>query len=319
MNARDLDSFLANRVSRPTNYVGDGILVPESRLEVFGESGIMKSVAVHNLAFALAAGVPWLELPIPRPLKVFYLQAEIADAYFWERTEKMNQHFQLAGTPRASNLYLERNLDLRLDTKKGAAYFEDTLRQVKPDVVIVDPLYKFMSGDDNDQHAVKAVQEVIDEVAIVGYSAAVVLVHHSRKPASYAGQQFNFGKGESRGHTTITDWMDTIVQMTFDENKGIHTFTFEKVRNGPMPDPIIQQMNPDTMVFGPVTSDPSAHIISALANGPLPMTDLINRVVASSKVSERTIRRNIDTLNRQKRVVMIPDPHDKRRYKVRLP
>lgn len=293
--------------------------MPESRLEVFGESGIMKSVAVHNLAFALAAGVPWIELPVPRPLRVYYLQAEIADAYFWERTDKMNQHYQLGGTPLADNLYLERNLDLRLDTSKGAKYLEDTLRAVKPEVVIIDPLYKFMSGDDNDQHAVKAIQEVLDEVAIIGYSASIVMVHHSRKPASYAGQQFNFGKGESRGHTTITDWFDTVIQLTYDDTKGVHTFTFEKVRNGPMPEPIPQQMSPDTLVFGPVTGNPEADIMAEVSRGSIPLSKLIDVIKVKSKVSERTVRRNIDSLARRKKIMLLADPSDKRKFRVVLP
>lgn len=277
---------------------------------VFGETGISKSIAVENLTFGVAGGTNWIGLDIPKAHRVLYLQAEIGDDQFWERTVSMDSHYRLNGTPAAQNLWLERQLDLKLNTPQGLHKFRGSLDTAKPEIVVIDPLYKFMTGTDTDQDSLKALFDRLDRIVVVERGAALVLVHHSRKAPQYGGSQFNFGKAEARGHTTITDWMDTVIQLTM--KKDQHIFTFEKMRNGPMIDPIVQELNEKTLVFGAPATGIEDELRKLNGQNAIRLNVLKTNVANRTGASERTVQRRLDALVRRGELKTKIDPTDSR-------
>src|SRR5207248_9950896 len=75
-----LDAFLAAHDGDPAECLlgtpDDAILPVGGLLLLAGREGVGKSTLALDAAFHLASGLPWLGLPVPRPLRVLLIQNE---------------------------------------------------------------------------------------------------------------------------------------------------------------------------------------------------------------------------------------------------
>src|SRR5690606_26991833 len=85
--AFSLGSLLDDTSSMPGDLVAPRVLTPGGMLVLGGAPKVGKSDFLICLLGHLAAGVPFLCFVPPRPLRVFYLQAEIQYHYLRERLQ----------------------------------------------------------------------------------------------------------------------------------------------------------------------------------------------------------------------------------------
>jgi len=299
---RVLSEFLAAKPPDIESYIEHRILPKQGKLMLFAEAGIGKSRLVHNAAFNLAMGQPWAGLVVPRPVRVLYWIAEGSPDYFWERTFLLDQHYKCSQSQWRDNLWLEHNMDVRLDTLEGAKRAAEVFTEAKPEVIILDPLYKLMRGEETDQRAGKAVADFLDAV-VSGLGCSIMLVHHSRKRiVTSDGRVVNQGKAEARGHTTITqDWPDTEVQMR--KTKDGFVLSFEKVRFGEEPDEITVRFG-DDHVASVTERTLMDEVLDVLKAGPMAKKDLAVEVKKRVQVSKTTLERELKAL-REGKVVQV--------------
>ena len=77
------------RIARPDDIIGPRVLTPGGMLVLGGAPKVGKSDLVISWLVHMAAGVPFLGFTPPRPLRVFYLQAEIQYHYLRERLQQL--------------------------------------------------------------------------------------------------------------------------------------------------------------------------------------------------------------------------------------
>lgn len=198
----------------PADLLSPRVLTPGGMLVIGGAPKVGKSDFLLNLLAHMAAGLPFLDMRPSRPLKIFYLQAEVQYHYLKERVQQLPlKDYQI--TRVRENLMMTARLKMvlndqgiRLAAKSIQNAFADT-----PDVIVIDPIRNvFDSGpeasSENDNNAMmfflKQRVEMLRDM--VSPEAGVILVHHTRKMSKKQLEEDPFqalsGAGSLRGYYT---------------------------------------------------------------------------------------------------------------------
>jgi hypothetical protein len=188
--AHTLGALLDDRSPMPDDLIGPRVLTPGGMLVLGGAPKVGKSDFLISLLVHAAAGVPFLRFTAPRPLRVFYLQAEIQYHYLRERLQQLR--IDPAVLPRARDtLVVTPKLRLLLD-EQGLPLVGAAIRQAfpnaPPDVICIDPIRNVFDGGpggegENDNAAMlfflqSRVEALRDAVAP---EAGIILAHHTKK------------------------------------------------------------------------------------------------------------------------------------------
>jgi hypothetical protein len=154
-----------------------------------GKSDFLISWLVH-----MAAGVPFLGFTPPRPLRVFYLQAEIQYHYLRERMQQIALPATVIAAARDTFIATPK-LKLLLDAE-GVARVAEAIRaafaDAPPDIIVIDPIRNLFDGGpegggENDNTAMmfflKDRVELLRDA--VNSDAGVILAHHTRKASKH--------------------------------------------------------------------------------------------------------------------------------------
>ena len=174
----DISSFDYGQVPDEIPLVADGLIFAGDKVMFASASKAGKSYAAIELAVAIAEGAEWLGRRCAKG-KVLYVNLELKPA---KRQERMRMVYDAMGCGHANASNIE-FMDLRgravtLDTLARSIIRRASKRGYK--AVIIDPLYKVMEGEENDQAAVKRFCLNLDHLTDV-LGAAVFFVHHYSK------------------------------------------------------------------------------------------------------------------------------------------
>lgn len=180
-------NWLAKEVVRPASIIS-GILDVGDKCVIIGPSKIGKTFFVLQLAIAIASGRDTMGFSIPSPRRVAFANMEIRHDQFHSRVRSMAKIFC---DPEAQ---LE-NLSIANLKGTGSSLdsIGDAVQVLKPEVLIIDPLYKLYQRGHNENSAgdtaylMAGIEQLAKRVG-----CAVVIVHHDSKFGSD-------GKRTSRG------------------------------------------------------------------------------------------------------------------------
>lgn len=218
MKVRSLQELLLWKPPARTPLVDGGVLFPENKLVIFGGPKLGKSLLTQQLGFCLVGGQSWLGLNCAQ-CRVLYIQLEISDWLFWERVTTMSNGCRV----NPNEYHFSTSFGLHLDTKPGIQALYLALDRVKPQVLILDPLYKLLSRPD--ESAILVLADNLDSL-MEHFSLAVILVHHSRKPRLGLSGIIDMGGYELRG-PIIEQWADSIIRLRGDLDTDKRQIEFE--------------------------------------------------------------------------------------------
>ena len=180
----------------------EGLWSAEAVGIVGGEPKCCKSFLALDMAVAVAAGTPCLgRFPTVRRGRVLLFAAEDSLAVVRQR---------LVGIAAATNTALDA-LDIhviiapvvRLDIELDRTRLEDTVRALRPALLVLDPFVRLHRVDENASAEVAPLLDFLRGLQR-RYQVAVVLVHHARKGASHIR-----GGQALRGSSELHAWGDS--------------------------------------------------------------------------------------------------------------
>ncbi|WP_422472591.1 AAA family ATPase [Endozoicomonas sp. ALB032] len=225
----------------PEDLLSPRILTPGGMLVLGGAPKVGKSDFLLNLLAHMSAGLTFLDMRPSRPLKVFYLQAEVQYHYLRERVKQLPlKDFQL--TRVRENLVMTARLKLILNAV-GLPIIARAIQQAfpeGPDVIVIDPIRNvFDPGPDgsseNDNNAMLFfLKERVEQLRdIVNPDVGIVLVHHTRKMSKRQLEEDPFqalsGAGSLRGYYTSG------MLLFRPEELEPERMLYYELRNGPSP------------------------------------------------------------------------------------
>jgi len=283
-----------------------GLLDCLTKALVVGPSKVMKSFLMLMLALLAAAGREFLGYEIPKPRRVILWQAEVPGGHFHRRLDRMMNALGLTPDDIGDRLEIVNGRGFKF----RPTHWQELVRMVKDsgtELLLLDPFYRFLTGNESDPEAVKALLEVFDEVAEAG--CTVVYSHHSAK--GFAGDRQAIDRASGTG--ILARDFDTQITLTPHVQDGL--IVLEPIcRNYPPQDaktiafneqgcfelsdvaPIVRtSRNTDrTGKAGPqLTSEDALRIIRA--HGPM-LANLCKAELRKGGFTERGARNAIDAL-----------------------
>jgi hypothetical protein len=160
-----------------------GVLRKGHKMMLAGPSKAGKSFALLELAMAIAGGNSWLGWQCTRG-RVLYVNMELARESCFQRLKIMQEQWGLSKEALG-------NIDvwnLRGRTTRLKDLLPKLLRRLREhpvDVIILDPIYKLISGNESDMGDVSRFCDLLDRISME-LGCAVVYCHHHSKGAQGA-------------------------------------------------------------------------------------------------------------------------------------
>jgi len=185
-----LGALLDDTSPMPEDIIAPRVLTPGGLLVLGGAPKVGKSDLTISWLVHMAAGQPFLGFTPPRPLRVFYLQAEIQYHYLRERLGQIALPARVLAAARDTFVATPK-LKLLLDTEgsmRVARAIQAAFPDAGPDIICIDPIRNLFDGGpdgggENDNTAMmfflKDRVEVLRDY--INPACGVILVHHTRK------------------------------------------------------------------------------------------------------------------------------------------
>jgi RecA-family ATPase len=157
------------------------------------------------------------------------LQAELPKAMFRERIEQL-VNLSKNGLKK-SDIQFATVLDMKLNKQAGAAVLTSAVKQLQLNLLIIDPLYKVLSGNVSDWDEMSKLCDNLDNICRT-LNCSIWLVHHRRKSQLQDGHVVDLGTDELIGSSQLKDWMDTCLRLDwYNKSADLLKLTFSKCRN----------------------------------------------------------------------------------------
>ncbi|MCX7559678.1 AAA family ATPase [Sulfitobacter sp. F26204] len=190
MPAFTLGALLDDQSPMPQDIIALRVLTPGGLLVLGGAPKVGKSDLLISWLVHMAAGVPFLGFTPPRPLRIFYLQAEIQYHYLRERLKQIALPPEVLTAARDTFVATPK-LKMLLDNEgsvRVARAVQTAFPDAPPDILCVDPIRNLFDGGpdgggENDNTAmmfflkerVEVLRDHIDP------DCGVILIHHTKK------------------------------------------------------------------------------------------------------------------------------------------
>lgn len=233
-----LGELLDDNSPLPPDLISPRVLTPAGLLVFGGAPKVGKSDFLLSWLTHMAAGAAFLGMQPPRPLRVFYLQAEVQYHYLRERVKDVRLPSHRLLDARA-NFVATPQLRLVLDDA-GLAQVIPAIANAfggePPDIIAIDPIRNVFDGGDaggeNDNGAMLFfLSQRVERIRqAVNPDAGVILAHHTKKLGKKQFEEDPFqalaGAGSLRGY-----YSTGMLLFRPDETRSTRQLIYE-LRNG---------------------------------------------------------------------------------------
>lgn len=205
MNAQGLPVQRASQLSTAgaqIQWLVEGLWSDQAVGILGGEPKCCKSFLALDVAVSVASGTPCLrQFPVARHGKVLLFPAEDSLAVVRQRLEGIATSAKVPFQSLPVEVITAPSL--RLDTPADRARLTHTVQELRPILLILDPLIRLHRVDENDATQIAALLSFLRQLQRQ-FQLAILLVHHARKDshASRPGQAL-------RGSSELHGWGDS--------------------------------------------------------------------------------------------------------------
>jgi hypothetical protein len=224
-------------------WLVEGFWARRSHGIVAGEPKSFKSTFTMDLAVSVASGQPFLgKYPVAEPGPVILIQNENTDWLMQDKVSKVIANRGLAGNvkllggrefeisfPRNIPLYMMNQQGYLLNNPEHQQILESVIKEIKPVLVIFDPLYLMFDGDVN---SAKDLNPVLNWLLKIKneLKTGVQLIHHYNK----GGSKDTWRGGQRMlGSTTLHGWIESAWYLQVNQPEDGDDAQVDKVSNRP--------------------------------------------------------------------------------------
>jgi 5S rRNA maturation endonuclease (ribonuclease M5) len=185
-----ISEFLNDNSPMPEDLIAPRLLTPGGLLLIGGAPKVGKSDFLINFLIHMAAGEKFLGFQPPRPLRIFYLQAEIGYHYMRERIKKLKVSKAIIAKA-SSNLVSTTNIQMILNDNGVDTVCKTVAHNFpnqKIDILCIDPIRNLFDGgapgsSENDNNAMLFfLQNRIEKLrSMLNPDMGIILCHHTKK------------------------------------------------------------------------------------------------------------------------------------------
>jgi hypothetical protein len=233
---------------KPKEPLVDGIINIGETVIVCGTPKAGKSIFLQSLAYALSLGEDKFlgSLHITKPCKVCYVQleGELADTH--DRFRRIGEGVK----HNLDNMALFFSEPMKLD---DLAYTLDVMAKIdavmKPDVLIIDPLYMAFTGSLSDDEVVRKVLSNL-RILKMHFQCTLIIAHHTHKlKRNDQGKEVLEGDEAMFGSQFLKAYPDHVLMINYDSRNGTRTLSCMTQRSGDVEKEIKLKLNEPSPLF----------------------------------------------------------------------
>lgn len=204
----------------------DGILRKGHKMVISGGSKAGKSFLLIQLCISLSEGIPWLNYKC-RKSKVLYVNLELDEASCYHRIADVYQALEMEPS-HADDLLIWSLRGYNVKLTQIIPELVERLKNEKPDVVVLDPIYKIMEGDEN---SAKDMSNFLSEMDVLGreLNASVIYCQHHSKGSQSGKKAMDRMSGSgvfARDADAVIDLTDCNVNEQTKDEYGDHPYHY---------------------------------------------------------------------------------------------
>jgi hypothetical protein len=187
-----------------SKWIVQDLFPASQRIFVVGKGSSYKSAVTFDLSVAIADGgggrmLNYLPIMMPGPVLLISTEGSV-----YTNRDRLVMHIRAYDiSPDSLNLHFCQQ-SFVLDDPRDAWELNSIVDEMRPVLVVMDPLDSFFSGDENSAKETKIFRRLVDYF-IDNYACSVLVIHHVGKDG---------GKQDPRGSSAWFDWADTVVHYT---------------------------------------------------------------------------------------------------------
>jgi len=186
------DLFCLSKLPEVPYYVKDW-LPKRGKSLLYAPAKAGKSTLCLQLSRCIGCGEAFLGRPTTQG-SILYIQLELGEEILQFNMKRTGKDY--------NNVFVGTTFSMKLDSADGQRKLWRAMEAVEPNVLILDPWYKLLLGDENESADVRKIVDFLDTV-IEGFGCSIFLIHHAGKDLSKRG----------RGSSVLEDWVDSYLQM----------------------------------------------------------------------------------------------------------
>jgi len=226
MRAMTTQQLLAWNPPFQPYIISGGILLPQTKMILFGKFETWKSMVAIHTAYCLAEGKPWFGFQTNKASS-YTVQLEIPKQEHRKRIAKYVKGNNIDPASDGMVHFLTETY-YKLDKPYYQADLEKEVAEARPAVLIVDPIYAIMSGRLTDEFDTRKLLDRMNAI-IEKYKLAVIMIHHERKSQIVDGEVYRSSE-DIFGTSIFIDWCDSAIRTTKLSDSKIE-LSFDKVRH----------------------------------------------------------------------------------------
>lgn len=208
VNARD---WLSSE-SPPLDPIFAGMFDRGDKVVVAAAPKMRKTFMFTQMALCLAACRPFLKWEPTKPGRALLVQFEMKPEHFHRRVREVARALKIGPDDIGDRLHIISMRGLSADLPG----IEQQAKALGADVIILDPLYKLIEGDENASYDMKPLLRHFDQIA-ERVGAALVYIHHD--PKGSPGDRNIRDRGA--GSNTLIRDCDVLITLTAHQNEDI--------------------------------------------------------------------------------------------------
>jgi hypothetical protein len=158
------------------------VLTAGGILQLTGAGKIGKSMLLLNLCYGLALGRDMLNFKVDKARRVLYLNGENSPGTMQERLRCLRDYYCIdheeAELTRENLLFA--STGLLLPKAEAVTEMRGNLAEIRPDVLVLDPLKNFYSGEENSADNMRDFMAAVRRF-MLEFGLTVIIVHHTGK------------------------------------------------------------------------------------------------------------------------------------------
>lgn len=173
----DLETFLA--AERGYRWLVPDMIERGDRFLLTGSEGAGKSHWLRQMACCFAGGIHPFAGGEIKPVRVLMVDCENSTPHLSRQLRKVaEQVVKLGGNPKRNLFVDSRPAGLDLTTVEDTGTLTDMCAAVRPDVLVIGPLYRLYTGNASDEENARAVSAALDRVR-TRHDCALLMEAHS--------------------------------------------------------------------------------------------------------------------------------------------
>lgn len=185
-----------------------GVLHQGCKMIITADSKAGKSCMAENLAICIAEGKPWMNKFQCEKGKVLYIDLELSQRAIYERTKLIRKELDIASKIKNLDFFPLRGYAESLET-----LLPKIVRRARSQnyiAIVIDPLYKVQSGDENSAEALSKFCNGLDKLSRQTGAALIITHHH---PKGHSGERKAIDRGAGSG--VIARDADAIIDLSY--------------------------------------------------------------------------------------------------------